>query len=399
MGKRRLRVLVIASHVVQYTASVFRRAAVHPSLDFHVAYCSLRGAEAGHDAEFGSVIQWDVPLLDGYEWIEVINKGSGSESFWGLFNPGLWNLIRKGGFHAVICFTGYIKASFWIAYFASRTSDTRFLFGTDATKLGGLRSGQRWKVPVKKYLWPRLFGLADQILVPSSGGRDLMLTLGFPSERITLTPYSVDNDWWMKQSLAVEPDGARARWEIKPDDFVILFCAKLQTWKRPFDLLRAFAHANLKGAQLIFAGDGPLRTELESEAIALGIDSQVRFVGFVNQSQLPSLYAAADIMVLPSEYEAFGVVVNEAMCCGCPVISSDSVGASRDLIATITPEFIYSCGDTTALANILQKISENRDQLKTIRRAVRTHMLSWSPEQNVDATVDAISRAVARGEL
>jgi glycosyltransferase involved in cell wall biosynthesis len=399
MVKRRLRVLVIASHVVQYTASVFRRAAVHPSLDFHVAYCSLRGAEAGHDAEFGSVIQWDVPLLDGYDWIEVINKGSGSESFWGLFNPGLWNLIRKGGFHAVICFTGYIKASFWIAYFASRTSDTRFLFGTDATKLGGLRSGQRWKVPVKKYLWPRLFGLADQILVPSSGGRDLMLTLGFLSERITLTPYSVDNDWWMKQSLAVEPDGARARWEIKPDDFVVLFCAKLQTWKRPFDLLRAFAHANLKGAQLIFAGDGPLRTELESEAIALGIDSQVRFVGFVNQSQLPSLYTAADIMVLPSEYEAFGVVVNEAMCCGCPVISSDSVGASRDLIATITPEFIYSCGDTTALANILQKIFENRGQLKAIRSAVRTHMLSWSPEQNVDATVDAISRAVARGEL
>src|SRR6202047_4006675 len=86
MNKRRLRVLVIASHVVQYTASVFRRAAVHPGLEFHVAYCSLRGAEAGPDVEFGSIIQWDVPLLDGYDWIEVKNKGSGSDSFWGLFN-------------------------------------------------------------------------------------------------------------------------------------------------------------------------------------------------------------------------------------------------------------------------------------------------------------------------
>src|ERR1700693_4668048 len=136
MNKRSFRVLVIASHVVQYTASVFRRAALHPSLEFHVAYCSLRGAEAGHDAEFGSIIQWDVPLLDGYQWIEVKNKGSGSDSFWGLFNRLLWGLIRKGGFDAVICFTGYIKASFWIAYFAARCSGTCFLFGTDATTLG-----------------------------------------------------------------------------------------------------------------------------------------------------------------------------------------------------------------------------------------------------------------------
>jgi glycosyltransferase involved in cell wall biosynthesis len=275
MNKRRFRVLVIASHVVQYTASVFRTAAVHPSLEFHVAYCSLRGAEAGHDAEFGSVIQWDVPLLDGYDWIEVKNKGNGSDSFWGLFNPRLWSLIRKGDFDAVICFTGYIKASFWIAYFAARCSGTPTMLAP--------RGGQRWKVKVKKYLWPQLFGLADQILVPSSGGRDLMLTLGFPSERITVTPYSVDNEWWIKQSLAAEPD-SRARWNIESDEFVILFCAKLQGWKRPFDLLRAFAHANLGRAQLIFAGDGPLRAELESEASALGIDSRVRFLGFINQS-------------------------------------------------------------------------------------------------------------------
>jgi glycosyltransferase involved in cell wall biosynthesis len=221
---------------------------------------------------------------------------------------------------------------------------------------------------------------------------------GFPSGQITVTPYSVDSEWRIRQSLAAEPD-SRARWNIKSDDFVILFCAKLQVWKRPFDLLRAFAHANFGRAQLLFAGDGPLRAELESEARALGIDSRVRFLGFINQSQLPSLYTAADVMVLPSEYEPFGVVVNEAMCCGCPVVSSDSVGASRDLIATVTPEFIYSCGDITALANILLKISEQRHQLKGLRSVVRAHMSSWSTEQNINATVDAVSRAVARRKL
>jgi glycosyltransferase involved in cell wall biosynthesis len=75
-----------------------------------------------------------------------------------------------------------------------------------------------------------------------------------------------------------------------------------------------------------------LRTELEAEVAARGIFSRVRILGFVNQSQLPAVYKSADIMVLPSEYEPFAVVVNEAMCCGCVVITSDRVRAAYDLV-------------------------------------------------------------------
>src|ERR1700674_4263811 len=79
MPDRRYRVLAVATHPVQYMAPIFRRMSGNPALDLHVAYCTLRGAEAGHDPEFAAEIQWDVPLLDGYSWSQVPNRGSGGE--------------------------------------------------------------------------------------------------------------------------------------------------------------------------------------------------------------------------------------------------------------------------------------------------------------------------------
>jgi glycosyltransferase involved in cell wall biosynthesis len=395
MPDRRYRVLVVASHPVQYMAPILRRMAVHPALDLQVVYCTLRGAEAGHDPEFGASIQWDIPLLDGYTWSQPRNRGSGAESFFGLFNPGVWRHIRRGNFDAVLAFTGYLRATFWITLLAAKFSKAAFLFGTDTTTLAP-RDGRPWKTVSKKILWPRLFRLADQVIVPSSGSRDVILSLGIPGERITLTPYSVDNDWWFEQSAKVDRAATRAAWGASPKDPVILFCAKLQPWKRPIDLLRAFAKADLSNALLVFAGEGPLRSQLESEASALSVFSRVRFLGFVNQSQLPAVYTSADVMVLPSEYEPFAVVVNEAMCCGCPVLASDQVGAARDLVAPVAPQFVFSCGDSDALAAVLKSALNVPEQLQLVARAGREHIRTWSPETNINATVEAIRAAVTR---
>lgn len=395
MADRRYRVLAVASHPVQYMAPIFRRMAVHSGFDLQVAYCSLRGAEAAHDPEFGATVKWDVPLLEGYSWSHVPNRGSGEESFFGLRNPGLSKLIREGGYDAVLCFVGYVRATFWIAWRAARSSNTAFLFGTDTNTLAP-RDGRRWKSAVKKILWPRLFRLADQVIVPSSGARDLIVSLGLRAERVTLTPYSVDNDWWMKQSAAVDRSAVRASWGASASDAVILFCAKLQPWKRPGDLLRAFAEAKFSNALLVIAGEGPLRKELETQAADLGIEQRIRFFGFVNQSQLPGVYAAADLMVLPSEYEPFAVVVNEAMCCGCPVAASDHVGAARDLVAPVWKEFVFRCGDVAALAALLKDALADRVRLASLGRAAVAHMQTWSPERNIAATFEAIEIAVAR---
>jgi glycosyltransferase involved in cell wall biosynthesis len=395
MPDRRFRVLAIATHPVQYSAPLFRRMAASPHLDFHVAYCSLRGAEPGHDPDFGTILKWDVPLLDGYQWTHVANRGSGAESFFGLRNTDLWKLIRGGSFDAILCYVGYVQSSFWIAYFAGKSCKASFLFGTDSTTLTP-RDSQSWKTAFKRLFWPKLFRLADQVIVPSSGTRELMLSLGIADERITLTPYTVDNDWWMQRSGQIDRESVRVSWGASASDAVILFCAKLQPWKRPLDLLRAFAKLNLSNARLVLAGDGPLRQTLVVEASALGVAARVRFLGFVNQSQLPAVYKSADLMVLPSEYEPFAVVVNEAMCCGCPVIASDHVGAARDLIAPVCPEFIFACGDVDALAALLKNAVADRARLQALGERGVAHMQTWSPERNIDATIQAIEKAVSR---
>ena len=395
MPEERYRVLALCTHPVQYVSPIFRRMARRPELDLTVAYCSLRGAEAGYDPEFGATVKWDMPLLEGFHWVHLPNRGSGGESFLGVWNPGVSKLIRQGSFDAVLCFTGYRCATFWLARIAARRSGTAFLFGTDATTLVS-RDGKAWKRSAKAVFWPWLYRLADQVIVPSTGSSDLMASLHVPSQRVTMTPYSVDNDWWTEQSAKVDRRAVRAAWGVSDSDVVVLFCAKLQPWKRPLDPLQAFAKANLPNAWLVYAGEGPLRSDVEAEARRLGVENRVRFLGFVNQTQLPSIYTAADVMVLSSEYDAFAVVVNEAMCCGCPVIASANVGATRDLVAPVAPEFVYPCGDIAALADALRFALSDPDRLSRLAAKARERIRTWSPKENIDATIEAVRIAVSR---
>src|SRR5262249_36579185 len=147
---------------------------------------------------------------------------------------------------------------------------------------------------------------------------------------------------------------------------------------------------------LIFAGDGAEREGLESEARKMRVEKRVKFLGFVNQSQLPALYTAADLMVLPSEYEPFAVVVNEAMCCGCPVIASDQVGAARDLVAPVQPEFVFPSGDVAALSNALRVAFSNRQMLNETAKAGLLQVEKHSPQITVAATVEAVRKAMSR---
>jgi glycosyltransferase involved in cell wall biosynthesis len=397
MGNHIYRLLLIGTHPIQYAAPVYRRLAQHPNLDVLVAYCSLQGAKRAVDPEFGVEVKWDLPLLDGYRWVEVPNRSPwpGVGRFLGLINPGFWRLIRNGGFDAILTHTGYLHLSFWIILLASKLSGTPLLFASDAATLRP-RDHRIWKKLIKPLVVPRIYGLVDVVTVGCAAGHDFIKSLGIPEERIALTPNVVDNDWWSEQAGRVDRAAVRARWRIPISSPTALFCGKLQPWKRPLDVLRAFAQTEVRSAHLVFAGEGPIREAIESEARSLGIIDRVRVLGFVNQSELPGVYRAADVVVLSSEYDPCPDVVCEAMLCGCPVILSDAVPGRLDLVKTGETGIIYPCGDVTALALAMRAILNDNRLLNELSRAARRRMETWSPHEYISAIFQAVGQAAGK---
>jgi glycosyltransferase involved in cell wall biosynthesis len=387
----RERILILASHVIQYSSPLFRRMANDPRLDLQIAYCSLQGAISSIDPQFGVEVAWDTSVLDGYPWIHIPNRSPvpGLGRFFGLFNPGVWGLICKSHFDAAIL-PGYFYFTSWIAIAAAKWSGTPILFVTDSHSLRSWNAQSPWKLRFKRWLVRRIFSLGSAIMVSSSGGVEYLKSLGFSSSRIFLVPTAVDNDWWTKQASKVDRLAIRASWKIPAGGVVALFCAKLQRWKGPMDLLEAFARAGIPDSYLVYAGDGPERGNLERRTAELGLTERVLFLGFVNQSQLPSVYCSADMFVLPSLFEPFGLVVNEAMLCGLPVAVSDRVGAKFDLVRPEENGCVFPAGDVEALATILREILLDPEKRARMGAAARRRMETWSPREYTESVVRAV---------
>jgi len=396
-AERRRRIVILATHVIQYSSPLFRRMAQDPRLAVEIAYCTLQGATPSIDPEFGVEVKWDTSVLDGYPWVHIPNRSPvpGLGRFFGLFNPGVWGLIRKSRFDAAIL-PGYFYFTAWIAIAAAKWSGIPIIFVTDSHSLRSWNAQSPWKLRLKKWLVRRIFSLGNAIMVSSSGGVEYLKSLGFSSDRIFLVPTAVDNDWWTEQASKVDRAAVRANWNIPEDATVAVFCAKLQQWKGPKDLLEAFAQADVPNSYLVYAGDGPEKGNLERRANELGLADRVKFLGFVNQSQLPSTYCASDFLVLPSLFEPFGLVVNEAMLCGLPVVVSDRVGAKFDLVRPEENGYVFPAGDVDVLAATLRLILQNPAKIVLMGAAARQRMKTWSPREYVDGVVRAVSQ-IARG--
>ena len=234
-------------------------------------------------------------------------------------------------------------------------------------------------------------------MVSTQFGKEAIADLGIPKERIFITPFVADNDWWLVKAAAVDRAKIRQDWHIRDDATILVFCAKLQPWKRPQDILEAFAKANITNSYLLYVGDGAMRSQLEARVKELELSDRVKFLGFLNQTQLPAVYQAADLLCLCSEYEPFGVVVNEAMLCECGVIVSDRVGA-RALVESEKTGFIYPWGNIDKLCAILQSIIPQKDKLKQMGQNAKKRMETWSPKENILAQKRAIEWVITNNQ-
>jgi glycosyltransferase involved in cell wall biosynthesis len=342
-------------------------------------------------------VKWDLPLLEGYVWTQVPNKARnpGLGRFFGLWNPGLWKLIRTGSFDAVVLCTGYMLASHWIALLAAKSLGIPVIFSTDTSVIES-RDRAGWKNWIKPKILGWAYRSADVLMTLSRAGREVAVRVGMPAERIASVRSVMDKTEWQARAAQFDRNLIRDEWNVAHEAPVAFYCAKLQVWKCPLDLVRAFARAAVPGAYLVLAGDGPQRGEVEAEIAKLGLNANVRMLGFVNASQLPGHYKAADILVLPSRYDPCPFVVPESMFSGTPVILSDAVVGRADLIDSGKSGFLYPCNDVEALAALLRHTLSNRALLSELRSGVESQMQSWTAQDYVDSFIDGIELAISR---
>ena len=415
---KKQRVAFLISHPIQYFSPLFKKLAEQPAIDLTVLYCSDESVRGMRDSGFGSEIKWDIPLLEGYKYKFLKNHSPFPTIFkapFGLLNFGIIREIRHTKYDALIMH-GWHYVTFWLAHLVARAEKIPvFMHSESPLNQELLKPG--WKLALKKIILGWLFNSCKRFLAIGSENRKFYEYYGVPSEKIFLTPYAVDNERLVHEYEANRHRKVEFRKEagILPDSVVILFSGKLVAKKRPMDLLRAFELLESKtlsgesvskspspflsagerdrvrgAAELVFVGDGPLRASLEKYVAAKGIKN-VHFVGFKNQSELHKYYIAADIFILPSGMgETWGLVVNEAMCFGLPLIVSETVGCSADLVRDGINGYKFPEGNINELAGQLQKLVKD----KTLREKMGIESRAMINKWHHDACIAGMIKAL-----
>lgn len=381
------RIAVLASHPIQYQAPLYRALAKNPEIDLTVLFCSDRGLETYRDEGFGQELKWDIPLLDGYrsEFLPNVSPMPNLSGFWGLINPAVIRRLRRGNFDAV-WIHGWSRFTDWLAMLTAFASGIPVLLRGETNLLPSL---PRWKRILKRAVLIRLFKKISGFLAIGRYNTEFYEAYGVPKEKIFHAPYAVDNGFFLSKAKELLPKKIELKKKLGiPEDLpVILFCGKLIPVKRPMDLLQAFAQVSKDTKYaLVFVGDGSLRNDLEVYVREHGLQ-QVYFMGFQNQTVLPKCYAIADILVLPSEFEPWGLVVNEAMCFNLPMILSDKVGAAGDLLMEGSNGYTYPVGQLSELEKLLKLVLSHNDQRRQMGIASLQIINRWSYEENMNGVL------------
>jgi glycosyltransferase involved in cell wall biosynthesis len=388
---RPYRLAVVTSHPVQYQAPLFQRLAADGGVDLQVFY-GHDGSVAGDlDRDFGVRVAWDRPLLDGYRSV-VLRRTAERRGWWRRLaaDARIIGHLRRGRFDAVFIHSYATRLSL-LAYVGAIASRTPVLLRTESH---GLRRRHPLVAAPKRLALHALLAATRAVLVIGEANRRFFDAYGVSRARQFLVPYSVDNEYFAEQARIARP----ARTELRqqngwPEDvFVVGFSGKLIPLKRVADVIDAVGVLQEEGwpIGMMVIGDGRDRTSLEDRVRARGL-RWIAFAGFKNQSELGRCYVCLDALVLASESETWGLVLNEAMTFGLPVVATRMVGASLDLIEEGSNGYIYPVGDISALTDALRRLAASPD----MRRQFGRRSCDIVQRYSYDACVQGILAALA----
>ena len=383
---------IVNSHPIQYFAPLHRRLASDPRIDLTVYFCSRQGFDEYLDPGFGVQVKYDVPLVDGFahKFLPNLRKNDQTNGFISMVNPSIFTEFWRNRYDAV-WINGHAQLYSLMSVSAAK------IFGMPVITRGETHLGLS-QSPLKAALRRPVMGffynvLCNACLAIGTRNREFYLEHGIPDEKIFLAPYSVDNAYF--RNLASKVDGRigefRAQLGLPVDRPLILFASKFERRKRADDLLEAYRMLRERGgeAALVFVGKGEMESELRRGVASKSIPD-VYFLGFRNQSELPELYRACDTFVLPSHDEPWGLIVNEVMACGRPVVVSDEVGSVADLVEHGRNGFTFPVGDVEQLSQHLETLMADPGLRERMGEESLRIISSW----DIDDAAQGVLRAL-----
>lgn len=370
----KIRIGVIVSHPIQYHAVIWRTMAAQADWDVEVLFCSNHGQNKSFDKEFGISFRWDVDLTEGYN--HKFFKNSRWACKTGFFKFVNWGIIKKAfvGKYDYIYIHGIGYFTHLSVLIFAKFSGKKVIYRNISNNLG-LTS--KLKSFLKKLFYVPIYALVDAVLVIGKHNASYYREYKVPDEKQYHVPHLVDNQFFRNKIIKQKTERANLylKYGLLIGDQVILFSGKLIAVKQPLMLISAFLKAQIPNNwKLMFVGRGSLEELMEQH---VKVYENIQSIGFLNQSKIHELYNIAEILVLPSLSETWGLVVNEALNFSCAIIASDRVGCAPDIVK-----------DKTGLV-----FSHNKEQELTasIEKLVNNDKLREEYQANAISTVDKCS--------
>lgn len=379
MKKKRL--AIISSHPIQYNAPMFALLAKSDFIEPKVFYTWSQSNEKMFDKDFGKEIQWDIPLLDGYEYqfVKNVSKYPGPHGYKGIDCPELNNEIKKWQAEALLVFGWNYRAHYKaMSYFKGKIP---VYFRGDSTLIDETAGLRQW---LRRLVLKFVYTHCDGAFFVGDHNRAYFLKHGFQEKKLFFAPHAIDNERFSANEDEANAQALqwRAEMGIEVTDKVVLFVGKFEPKKNPLLLLEAFRHVNQTNSHLVFVGNGFLEEQMRE--IAEG-QINIHFMPFQNQQAMPSVYRMGDVIALPSQGpgETWGLVINEAMACKRAVLVSDRVGCAPNLIEEGVNGYVFASGSNEDCANKLSSMLGGQCDLKEMGEAGRRKIETWSFEEIV----------------
>ncbi|WP_316782792.1 glycosyltransferase family 4 protein [Pedobacter frigiditerrae] len=379
------RLAIICTHPIQYYAPVFQLLANQVQLK--VFYTSGEQSSYNYDKGFDRTIEWDLPLLNGYDHIFLKNnaKSPGTHHFTGIVNPDLIKQVSNFEPNGILIYgwawRGHLEA---MRFFKGKVP---IYFRGDSTLLNekGLI-----KTLLRKIFLKWVYKNVDTAFYVGTNNKAYYKAFGLVEEQLIFAPHAIDNCRFGADETE-EARKIRTNLKVGENDIIILFAGKLVPVKNPFLLLEAFIELDLTNVHLLFVGNGELEESLKSRVQGLkntqilrqaqddNVKNSIHFMDFQNQTQMPAVYQACDLFCLPSQSETWGLSVNEAMACGKAILTSDKVGCSIDLVDHQNG-FIFKSEDKEDLKQKIIALTLDKTKLKKMGENSLEKIKKWSFE-------------------